>query len=48
MAKTNVIAIGCFYKVVLPVLDDPNAAPETEFIMIGCIFSRVESENIRN
>ena len=57
MAKNNVIAFGCFYRVELPALEgqdpfsdsiDLRYAPITELIMIGCIFSRVESENIRN
>ena len=50
MKKSNVIAIGCFYQVELT--SESSSAIDAnsgyELVLIGCIFSKVETENGRN
>lgn len=47
MQKNNVIAIGCFYQVEVPASDKLIHAI-FEDVLIGCIFSKVETEGSRN
>ena len=54
MSLNNFITIGCFYKIALPfeeasgTQESSNNEGQIERVMIGCIFSRVETENERN
>jgi len=47
MKKRNVVSIGCFYNVEVSAATE-EAPAETEPVLIGTIFSKIEKENARN
>jgi len=47
MKKKNVIAIGCFYLVEVSKAT-ADAQSETEPVLIGTVFSKIERENSKN
>jgi len=49
MNQSNVLAIGCFYKIEVELeVESGNVETVVDYVMIGTIYSRIERENRKN